>query len=70
MGLFQAFLLLSYMSSLYILNINTSSDIYFCVYGGGGDGLVPKSRLTICNPLDCNLPSSSVHGISQERILE
>ena len=26
--------------------------------------------LTLCDPVDCNPPGSSVHGISQERILE
>ena len=26
--------------------------------------------LTLCNPMDCNPPGSSVHGISQARILE
>ena len=26
--------------------------------------------LTLCNPMDCSLPSSSVHGILQARILE
>ena len=26
--------------------------------------------LTLCNPMDCGLPGSSVHGISQARILE
>ena len=26
--------------------------------------------LTLCNPMDCNLPGSSVHGILQARILE
>ena len=26
--------------------------------------------LTLCNPLDCSLPGSSVHGILQARILE
>ena len=26
--------------------------------------------LTLCDPMDCSLPSSSVHGISQARILE
>ena len=25
---------------------------------------------TLCNPMDCNLPASSVHGILQTRILE
>ena len=31
---------------------------------------VSKSCLTLCDPLDGSLPSSSVHGISQARILE
>ena len=26
--------------------------------------------LTLCNPMDCSLPDSSVRGISQARILE
>ena len=29
-----------------------------------------QSCLSLCNPMDCNLPDSSVHGISQARILE
>ena len=29
-----------------------------------------QSRLTLHNPKDCSLPGSSVHGISQARILE
>ena len=31
---------------------------------------VTKSHLTLCNPMNCSLPGSSVHGISQARILE
>ena len=31
---------------------------------------VGQSRLTLCNPIDRNLPDSSVHGISQARMLE
>ena len=31
---------------------------------------VTKLCLTLCDPMDCSLPGSSVHGISQERILE
>ena len=34
------------------------------------DGLVTQSFLILCNPMDCSLPGSSVHGISQARILE
>ena len=32
--------------------------------------LVTKSCLTLCDSMDCSLPGSSVHGISQARILE
>ena len=32
--------------------------------------LVAQSCMTLCNPMDCRLPGSSVHGILQERILE
>ena len=29
-----------------------------------------QSCLTLCNPMGCSPPGSSVHGISQTRILE
>ena len=32
--------------------------------------LVAQSCLTLCNPMVCSLPGSSVHGILQARILE
>ena len=32
--------------------------------------LVAKSCLTLCDPMDCTLPGSSVHGIYQARTLE
>ena len=31
---------------------------------------VTQSCLTLCNPMDCSPPGSSVHGIFQARILE
>jgi len=31
---------------------------------------VAQSRLTLCDPMDCSLPDSSVHKILQARILE
>ena len=40
------------------------SLVCYCCY------LVTKSRPTLCNPMDCSPPGSSVHGISQARILE
>ena len=35
-----------------------------------GKYLVAKSCPALCDPMDCSLPGSSVHGISQARILE
>ena len=32
--------------------------------------LASQSCLTLCDPMDCSLPGSSVHGIPQARILE
>ena len=32
--------------------------------------LVAQSCLTLCDPMDCSPPGSSVHGVSQSRILE
>ena len=32
--------------------------------------LVAKSCPTVCDPTDCSLPDSSVHGVLQARILE
>ena len=29
-----------------------------------------QSCPTLCNPMDCNLPGSSVHGIFEARVLE
>ena len=32
--------------------------------------VVTQSRLTLCDPVDCSLPGSSIHGIFLARILE
>ena len=31
---------------------------------------VAQSYLTLCDPVDCSLPCSSLHGIFQARVLE
>ena len=36
----------------------------------GKSAVCAQSCLTLCNPMDSNLPGSSVHGISQARILK
>ena len=42
-----------------------SLSIYICVCV-----LVSQSCPTLCDPMDCSLPGSSVHGIFRARILE
>ena len=32
--------------------------------------LVAQSWLTLCDPMDCSTPFSSIHGILQARVLE
>ena len=44
------------------------SSAYSVSHGGGS--LVAKSWPTLCDHRDCSPPGSSVHGISQARILE
>ena len=42
-----------------------SIHVYVCCCG-----LVAKACLTLCDPVDCSPPGSSVHGILQARVLE
>ena len=35
-----------------------------------GEGEVAQLCPTLCDPVDCSLPGSSVHGILQARVLE
>ena len=44
--------------------------LFLCIYLVFYCVLVPQSCLTLCEPMDCSLPGSSVHGICQARILE
>ena len=53
------------------LNIKVTKDIVqlqTCI--PGEKVLIAQSGPTLCNPMDCNLPDSSVHGIFQTRILK
>ena len=47
---------------LIYLDCNILSDEVLC--------LVAQSCPTLCDPMDCNPPGSSVHGILKKRILE
>ena len=46
------------------LTANNQSNPYLCCCS------VAQSCLTLCDPVDCSPPDSSVHGISQARIME
>ena len=46
-----------------LLGIGTDPQAHGCCS-------VTKSSLTLCDPVDCSLPGSSVHGVLQARILE
>ena len=45
-------------------------NIYFIIDCCSVLCLVTQSCPTLCNPMDCSLPGSSVRGILQARILE
>ena len=47
----------------HIWKINLALVRFVCV-------LVIQSIPTLCNPMDCSLPGTSIHGILQVRILE
>ena len=57
------------MVSIHCQNDVIASKAVRAVPGKGGDGLVVKSCLAL-RPHDYSPPGSSVHGISQARILE
>ena len=54
---------------------STHETLSFCLFCFNRNAFywvcsVTQSCLTLCNPMDCSLPGSSVHGIFQARILE
>ena len=63
-----------WISSLYVARLVTGNYLKFFLGlygGGGGGGLITKSCLTLVTPWTvCSQTVSSVHGISQVRILE
>ena len=42
----------------------------YSLFSTYGYSEVAQSCLTLCDPMDCSLPGSSVHGIFQARVLE
>ena len=54
-------------SYVYLCEYSSLSSLLLLIYD---DGLVAKVVYNSCDPMDCSQPDSSVHGISQARILE
>ena len=46
------------------------THIYTCIHVVKVKVLLAQLCLTLCNPIDCSRPGSSVRGILQTRILE
>ena len=51
-----------------LLELTPKKDVLFIIGTAAAKSL--QSCLTLCDPIDCSLPVSSVHGICQARVLE
>ena len=60
-------LVLSFILWTYFWNLTLCLCVCVCVWVCV---LIAQSYLSLCDPMDCNSPGSSVHGILQGRILE
>ena len=49
---------------------DTSEQVTLSNTGNESESEVAQACLTLCNPMDCSPPGTSVHGILQARILE
>ena len=52
------------------LQIQSSAGNFLSLGTSCSSSLFAQLCLTLCDPMDCSLPGSSVHGISQARTLE
>ena len=52
-----------------VLNFDIDVTVYW-IYELESESEVTQLCLTLCDPMYCSLPGSSVHGIFQARILE
>ena len=49
---------------------NSKHLLLWCLHACMLHAKLLQSCLTLCNPVDCSLPGSSLHGILQARTLE
>ena len=65
------FFLIQYWTYLFLCYVPRNCLIFFLEEDDCAvPCLVDQSCPTLCDPMDCSLPGSSVHGISHARILE
>ena len=58
-----------------LIRVTKSKIVIHTVKSFGVDNKVSESEIaqscpTLCDPMDCSLPGSSVHGILQARVLD
>ena len=53
-----------------IVGHDWATELNWLRYESESESLVARLCLTLCEPMDCTLPGSSVHGIFQARVLE
>ena len=46
------------------------SPTYICIHRKGREREVTQACPALCNPMNCSLPGSSIHGVFQARVLE
>ena len=72
--LISIFLLIKNVQGLFFskdLTLEEAMYIFVCVrVCARTSALATQSYLNLCDPMNCNLPGSSVHRISQARVLE
>ena len=49
---------------IYLKDSSYTMHVHVCMYSYAVLCLVAQSCLTLCNPMDCRLPGSSIHGDS------
>ena len=52
------------------IQVSCITGRFFIIWATREAGEVAQSCLTLCDPMDCGLPGSSIQGILQARILE
>ena len=52
------------------MNLGLHIAIYKITNMDQGESEIAQLCPTLCNPMDCSLPGSSIHGLFQARVLE